>query len=326
MHRFTVPLLAFLGALFLPHRQGRAEPQAVKQPARVESVAPKGESETPSQQGGKVAVKAEKEPGSKKASDPDANGKRAADGPAATPKRSADGDGRAKKPASGATPKGAGTAKAPPAWTRGQPGVVKLVRGSETLEVRVLDKKQHLVPATLPQFARFLRAKSGANHAIDARLVTLLATVSDHFGGREVNVVSGFRPYSPGQSARHSNHNEGRAIDFSIKGIANETVRDFCRTFRNVGVGYYPNSLFVHLDVRDGNAYWVDYAAPGQAPRYRAPDGKYEDDDEGDGIASVDGGAMSPSDKPREDVARGRNVGRGGDRDAMGEHGVFVNR
>jgi hypothetical protein len=152
--------------------------------------------------------------------------------------------------------------------------------------------------------------------------------VSDHFGGREVNVVSGFRPYSPGQYSRHSNHNEGRAIDFSIKGIANETVRDFCRSFRNVGVGYYPNSLFVHLDVRDGNAYWVDYAAPGQAPRYRPGEPKSDEDDEA-GIASVDGGpsmGVRSTDSPREDVARGRSGGHGGDRDSTGERGVFVNR
>jgi uncharacterized protein YcbK (DUF882 family) len=273
-------------------------------------VAPKDEaSEAPAKREGVLVAKNEGATDSKKSSDPDAKGK--------------------SKPA-GATKKGPAAPKGAPAWTRGQPGVVKLVRGSETLEVRVLDRKQRLVPATLPQFARFLRSKSGVDHPIDARLVTLLAAVSDHFGGREVHVVSGFRPYSPGQYSRHSNHNQGRALDFSIKGIANETVRDFCRTLHSVGVGYYPNSLFVHLDVRDGaNAYWVDYAAPGQAPRYRPADGKSDDDEEEDAIASVDNGPRtiaSPSDTPRTDVTRGPNAKGGGDRDATGERGVFVNR
>jgi uncharacterized protein YcbK (DUF882 family) len=351
MHRFMVSLLACLGALTLPHRNGRAEPPAVKTPARTESVAAKDDSEPPSKPG--QAVQAEGKDALKKASDPDANGKseagpkktdmapgvarkspagepNATKGAAAGSNKSAEADARAQKPASSTTAKGSVQPKSAPAWTRGQPGVVKLVRGSETLEVRVLDKKQHLVAATVPQFARFLRAKSGADHPIDARLVTLVATVSDHFGGREMTVISGFRPYSPGQHSRHSNHNEGRAIDFSIKGVANEKVRDFCRTFRNVGVGYYPNSLFVHLDVREGNAYWVDYAAPGQAPRYRAPDGREEDeDDEGDAIASVDGGSSkraSAGNTPRADVTRGRNVARGGDRDVTGQRGVFVDR
>jgi len=302
MHRFTVSLLAFLGAFTLPPRDGRAD-------LRDTDANPK--------KSGPIEIN------SGKSTDKDPSEKTGANSRKPTDKEG-------KKPAvSTAGGKAAAGPKGAPAWTRGQPGVVKLVRGSETLEVRVLDRKQRLVPATLPQFARFLRSKSGADHPIDGRLVTLVALVSDHFGGRDVNVVSGFRPYTPGQYSRHSNHNEGRAIDFSIKGIANETVRDFCRTLRNVGVGYYPNSLFVHLDVRDGNAYWVDYAAPGQAPRYRPGDVKSDDDDEGDAIASVDGGssgAASPSDTPRADVARGRSTGRGGDRDSAGERGVLVNR
>ena len=300
MHRFTVSLVACLWALTLPHGEGRADPRGKK-----DGMAP-GNAKTAGEPNGK---------------------KTEGIGPGGG--RTADGVGSSKKPASSTSGPGAATGKGRPPSSRGQPGIVKLVRGSETLEVRVFDKKQHLLPATLPQLTRFLRSKSGADHPIDARLVTLLATVSDHFGGREVNVVSGFRPYTAGQYSRHSQHNEGRAIDFSIKGIANETVRDYCRSLRNVGVGYYPNSLFVHLDVRDGNAYWVDYAAPGQAPRYRAPDGKGDDDAEGDAIASVDGGAhfgAMPSDAPRSDVARGRNIGRGGDRDPAAERGVFVTR
>jgi uncharacterized protein YcbK (DUF882 family) len=329
MHRFTLSLLALLGAL-TPHGNGRADPRARSAPARAESVSAKPEnvqakeeSDPPATRDGKVAAIVSNDSISKKPANAETAGKRSAD---PTPsKKTSQPDG---KKATGPDGKGAAGAKGSPAWTRVQPGVVKLVRGSESLEVRVLDRKQHLVSTTLPQFARFLRSKSGADHPIDARLVTLLATVSDHFGGREVNVVSGFRPYAPGQYSRHSNHNEGRALDFSIKGVANETVRDFCRTLRNVGVGYYPNSLFVHLDAREGNAYWVDYAAPGQAPRYRATDGTVDDDEE-DAIVSVDRGPRqirNPSDTPRADVTRGRTNGRGGDREAIGERGVFISQ
>jgi uncharacterized protein YcbK (DUF882 family) len=316
MHRFTAPLLAFLGALTLPHRDGRADPSGGEQKATAEepNTANRGASETAARPPTKSRKSGDDEPPSKKSTD--ANIAKKSEAPAGGPKKGPS----EKSPAKG---------KTAPAWTKGQPGVVKLVRGSETLEVRVLDRRQRLLPATLPQFAKFLRAKSGADHAIDVRLVTLVAAVSDHFGGREVNVVSGFRPYSPGQYARHSNHNEGRAIDFSIKGIANETVRDFCRTLRNVGVGYYPNSLFVHLDVRDKNTYWVDYAAPGQAPRYHPADSQSGEDDEGDGVASVDDAdhaTSGPGDTTRSDVTRGRNSGRGGDLDSIGARGVFVNR
>ncbi len=63
-------------------------------------------------------------------------------------------------------------------------------------------------------------------------------------------------------------------MDFSVEGVPNTVVRDFCRTFRNAGVGYYPNSSFVHLDVRTGKAYWIDYSHPGEAPHYDSPSGQ----------------------------------------------------
>jgi hypothetical protein len=52
-------------------------------------------------------------------------------------------------------------------------------------------------------------------------------------------------------------------------GVPNSALRDYLRTLRDVGVGYYPNSTFVHLDVRERSASWVDYAGPGESPRYR---------------------------------------------------------
>ena len=34
-----------------------------------------------------------------------------------------------------------------------------------------------------------------------------------------------------------------------------------------VGVGYYPRSGYVHLDVRASSYFWVDHGAPGQRSR-----------------------------------------------------------
>lgn len=209
-------------------------------------------------------------------------------------------------------------------------GVVRMVRGNEILQARVLDGRRHLVANVLPEFTRFLRSKSGSTHTIDPRLVTLLGILSDHFGGRDIVVVSGFRPHSSQRSARRSNHNAGRAVDFAVRGVQNETVRDFCRVFHNVGVGYYPNSSFVHLDVRDLNAFWVDYSGPGQRPRYHRPESSDDGDEspgEIDGLATVDslvagkygseatwGGASATAQKKSE-----KQTGRL----SIGEHRVF---
>jgi LysM repeat protein len=163
-------------------------------------------------------------------------------------------------------------AEAPAGKKRVRPGFVRLVRGPDRLEVQLVGRHGHLAPAALAGLSNMLRFyPTGARIAIDPRLAALVARVSDHFGGRPIHVVSGFRPYSPVQYTPHSNHNVGRAMDFSIEGIPSTTVRDFCRTFRDAGVGFYPNSTFVHLDVRTGKSYWIDYSRSGEAPRYDSP-------------------------------------------------------
>jgi hypothetical protein len=100
------------------------------------------------------------------------------------------------------------------------------------------------------------------------RLLEVIARISDHFGGRVVHVVSGFR-HAGGFTRETSQHTQGHAMDIRIDGVPNTELRDYVRTFDRVGVGYYPRSTFVHVDVRDRSAYWVDWSRPGEAPRYQ---------------------------------------------------------
>jgi len=82
----------------------------------------------------------------------------------------------------------------------------------------------------------------------------------------KLSVVSGYRPSSIG-----SMHATGRAIDFRIEGAKNEDVVAFCKTLTDTGCGFYPNSSFVHVDVRDpgaGHVSWIDASGPGETPRY----------------------------------------------------------
>lgn len=168
------------------------------------------------------------------------------------------------------------------------PGVVHLIHGTETLQIRTLDRHGRVLSTARKALEGMLRSyRTGARHPIDPRLIQLITDVSDHFGGRPMLVVSGFRPYSPTQYTPHSNHNAGRAIDFTIPGVSNQVLRDYCRKFSNVGVGYYPNSSFVHMDVRDANAFWIDYAGPGEPPRYHHPESR-DEADEGAGEVSAE--------------------------------------
>lgn len=152
------------------------------------------------------------------------------------------------------------------------PGVIHVKRLATTEEFDVRVDQRGKVPATtLKTFEKMMRSPNGMAHPIEPRLITLLGIVSNHFGSRKIEIVSGFRPFTPSQYNPHSNHMHGKAVDFRVVGVPNETLRDFCRTLKNVGCGYYPNSVFVHMDVREQSAFWIDYSKPGEAPRYNAP-------------------------------------------------------
>ena len=150
-----------------------------------------------------------------------------------------------------------------------RPGYVVLVGTMGHWQGQALTAKRKIPDAARKGFEKVLASwRTGNRETIDEQLIRLLVRVSDRFGGRPVRVVSGYRPWSAAQYTPHSRHNLGQAVDFSIPGVPNTVVRDFCRSLGRVGVGYYPNSSFVHLDVRETKTYWVDYSGPGEAPRY----------------------------------------------------------
>jgi uncharacterized protein YcbK (DUF882 family) len=191
-------------------------------------------------------------------------------------------------------------------------GRVKFVRfgTSESQELQLVNKKGKLTPGVLPRVARMMRfGKLNIEHPIDSHLVQLVAQVSDHFGGRPIEIISGFRPKTLTQYTPHSNHNVGKAIDMRIPGVPNEVLRDHCRTYKNVGVGYYPNSLFVHFDVRSKSTFWVDLSKPGEPPKYV---GQNTDVDHGVDDATLDGADLKDdgktSDKPAETPAPAASV------------------
>jgi uncharacterized protein YcbK (DUF882 family) len=152
------------------------------------------------------------------------------------------------------------------------PGVVHATRlaTNEQFTIRVSTRRGKQSPTAEKQAEQMLRSAGGLSHPIDPRLVALVGVVSNHFGSRRIEVISGFRPYTPTQHTTHSNHNIGKAIDFRVVGVPNEVVRDFCRSLKNTGCGYYPNSTFVHMDARTSSVFWVDYSRPGEPPRYNA--------------------------------------------------------
>jgi uncharacterized protein YcbK (DUF882 family) len=121
---------------------------------------------------------------------------------------------------------------------------------------------------------------SGNQHPVEPRLVDLAYRIQTHFDAPEVRVISGYRTPRArrgplcglhcGRGERiPSNHGRGRAMDIVVPGVSDADVATFARELGYVGVGIYPTSGFVHVDVRDRSYFWVDASAPGHRDRER---------------------------------------------------------
>lgn len=132
-----------------------------------------------------------------------------------------------------------------------------------------------LIPETTRRAFRQLlfNHHNGQETELSGRLIRLLVLVSDTFGGREINIVSGYRDISFAQESRHL---RGAACDFSVVGVSNLALFSFLSSLPHVGVGYYPNSTFVHLDIRPKKSVWIDLAGPGEPPRYADPNAYFK--------------------------------------------------
>ena len=148
------------------------------------------------------------------------------------------------------------------------PVTLSQVNHRETLVYRPYDAKGRLRPSELKRFNRFMRDGKGRVGRMHPRLATLFYRVAQHYAGKRVEVISGYRPDS---SNPRSPHRRGLAVDFRVPGVRNADLRDYLRrSYDKVGVGYYPNSVFVHFDVRQRSAFWIDYSGPGQEAVYSA--------------------------------------------------------
>ncbi|HEY6881730.1 MAG TPA: LysM peptidoglycan-binding domain-containing protein [Polyangiales bacterium] len=161
-------------------------------------------------------------------------------------------------------------AKSEPAPVGQKSGAVSLHRiaTGEKLKITLTDAKGRVRPQAASRMASFLRPRdSKKTKRPELRLLALITEVAKHYEGRTIQVMSGYR-VAKGFTSKESRHTKGAAMDIHIDGVANRALCDYLRHFKNVGVGYYPHSLFVHFDVRDKNAYWIDMSSPGGKPSY----------------------------------------------------------
>lgn len=161
---------------------------------------------------------------------------------------------------------------------------------AEYVELAPLGEQGSFSDIDIDKVSHFAREpSSGMTHPLHPRLVDLLYKIQTHFDAVELRMLSGYR--SP-KAGRQSNHGRGRAMDLVVPGHTDEEVARFAREQGFVGVGVYPTSGFVHVDVRDKSYFWIDASGPGKRNRER---GILHD------VAQhADGRAISRGDKPVE--------------------------
>jgi uncharacterized protein YcbK (DUF882 family) len=116
------------------------------------------------------------------------------------------------------------------------------------------------LPKALNDLDHFLRDhRTGDVHHFDPQLFDLLADLTAAVGHAtaEISIICGYRsPWSNEYLRTHTSgvakkslHMQAEAIDIRIPTVKTAYLRDAALALRRGGVGYYPQSNFVHVDV-----------------------------------------------------------------------------
>lgn len=146
--------------------------------------------------------------------------------------------------------------------TDGQQYELKLVRAytGEVIDVvyRIGDT---YIPDALDKLNQFLRDSHNEEvTSFDPRTFDVLHTMLAKVGKTDsvVNILSAYRTKETNDELResgttnaalHSQHIEAKALDIRVPGVPAPTLRDAALSLDAGGVGYYPKSQFIHVDV-----------------------------------------------------------------------------
>ncbi|HTL35393.1 MAG TPA: DUF882 domain-containing protein [Kofleriaceae bacterium] len=135
---------------------------------------------------------------------------------------------------------------------------------NEEVKVNIYKPDGSFDDASLAKLDDIFRcARTGAVRAVRAELYEQLSRFYDHFDGKRIDLVSGFR-FAERNSSRHFH---ASAMDIRISGVSIKEMYKFAESLDagGMGVGLYPTSGFIHVDFRapgEPSYRWTDYSGP----------------------------------------------------------------
>lgn len=138
------------------------------------------------------------------------------------------------------------------------------IHTNETLRSTYWEDGEY-IPESLNEIDHLLRDfRTGEVQTIDTGLLELLHAISKRLNtNKPFQVISGFRSAKTNDFLRrhttgvekNSLHMEGQAIDIKLTGVSLSMLKRAAMEQRMGGVGLYPGSGFVHVDVGEVK-YW----------------------------------------------------------------------
>ena len=141
----------------------------------------------------------------------------------------------------------------------GEKKILKLhnVHINKTFYAPFFEKNYYKLSGLFEINKAFIDYRAKAMTRIDVKLINLLYEMKKELKADQFNIVSGYRTHKTNEAlrkthegvAKNSFHVKGQAVDIYVPNVSLKRVKDVARSFQKGGVGYYPSSRFVHVDV-----------------------------------------------------------------------------
>ena len=154
------------------------------------------------------------------------------------------------------------------------------------------------------QLREFMRCRR-TGHTMDMNpdLVRLLMRIAKRFDNATLHVISAHRAPDGVVTSERSQHGKGTASDIRVEGVSVETLAAVAKQEGARGVGMYPRSRFVHVDVREKAYSWIDNGDAEDDERDLREEREQIEADSAPSMAADESPSLEPSAEPTAEDA-----------------------